>query len=219
VIKALELGDVGAVTRGEALVFPGRDAEACASGQGARSSAPGEAAEGYGADPARVRALVTEHFDFVWRSLLRLGVPRRDAEDTLQQVFLVASQKVRAIEPGRERAFLFGTALRLASRARRTHQRRREVLDGVPREPLDPAPGADDRLDEARARLAALAILDRMPLELRAVFVLFELEHMTMAEIAKMLELPPGTVASRLRRAREHFQASVRRLSARGRAT
>lgn len=167
-------------------------------------------------DPARLRALVTDNFSFVWRSLVRLGVPRADAEDALQQVFLVASRKVEAIEAGREKAFLFGTALRIASRARRTQQRRREVLDGEPAERLDEAPGADDLLDRARAKEQLQAILDEMPIELRAVFVLFELEQVTMAEIAALLSLPPGTVASRLRRAREHFEAATKRIAARG---
>jgi RNA polymerase sigma-70 factor (ECF subfamily) len=54
-----------------------------------------------------------------------------------------------------------------------------------------------------------------MPLELRAVFVLFELEQIKVAEIATMLGIPEGTAASRLRRAREHFQDAVRRLEAR----
>lgn len=168
---------------------------------------------------ARLTALVTQNFDFVRRSLLRLGVPRRDAEDALQQVFLVASRKLGSIEPGRERAFLLGTALRLASRARRTHQRRREVLDGAPHEQLDPGPGLEDRIDQARARATVESILDAMPLELRAVFVLFELEQVTMAEIATLLDLPRGTVASRLRRAREHFETATRRLSAQRRST
>jgi len=166
--------------------------------------------------PARVNALVTEHVGFVWRSLVRLGVPRPDAEDAVQQVFIVASRKIDDIEPGRERAFLFGTALRIASRARRTAQRRREVLDGEPAERLDPAPGAEEQIDRARAHAELDAILEGMPLELRAVFVLFELEQVTMAEIAALLDLPPGTVASRLRRAREHFQAATKRLAARG---
>lgn len=162
--------------------------------------------------PASIRALVTEHFDFVWRCLVRLGVPRADAEDALQQVFLVASSKLEAIEPGRERAFLFGTALRIASRARRTRERRREILDDEPETRADATPQADDLLDRARARAALDAILDGMPIELRAVFVLHELEQLTMAQIAELLELPSGTVASRLRRAREEFRAAARRL-------
>ncbi|MEP7123379.1 MAG: sigma-70 family RNA polymerase sigma factor [Byssovorax sp.] len=162
---------------------------------------------------ARVRALVTAHFAFVWRSLVRLGVPRADAEDALQQVFLVASRKLDAIEPGREQAFLFGTALRIASRARRTHERRREVLAPEPHEQLDPAAGVDELLDLGRARAELEIILEAMPLDVRAVFVLFELEQITMAEIAAVLDVAPGTVASRLRRGRAHFQAAVKRLA------
>jgi len=54
-----------------------------------------------------------------------------------------------------------------------------------------------------------------MPEELSSVFVLFELEGMTSIEIAALLEIPVGTAASRLRRAREHFEACVKRASAR----
>ncbi|WP_438026596.1 RNA polymerase sigma factor [Sorangium sp. So ce233] len=163
----------------------------------------------------RLAALVTEHSAFVWRSLVRLGVPRADAEDAVQQVFLVAARRLGDIECGRESAFLFSTSLRIASRARRTQQRRREVLEDVPCDRVDPAPGPEELVDRARARATVEAILDTMPLDLRAVFVLFELEQMTMTAIAAMLELPAGTVASRLRRAREHFQVAVRRLEAR----
>jgi RNA polymerase sigma-70 factor (ECF subfamily) len=49
-----------------------------------------------------------------------------------------------------------------------------------------------------------------MDLDLRTVFILYEVEEMTMAEIATVLQIPPGTVASRLRRAREDFLARVR---------
>ncbi|WP_437877438.1 RNA polymerase sigma factor [Sorangium sp. So ce513] len=168
------------------------------------------------AAPGRLAALVTQHSAFVWRSLVRLGVPRADAEDAVQQVFLVAARRLGDIEAGREPAFLFSTALRIASRARRTQQRRREVLEDEPHERADPAPGPEEMMARARARATLDAILDTMPLDLRAVFVLFELEQMTTAAIAALLELPGGTVASRLRRAREHFQAAVRRLEARG---
>ena len=49
-------------------------------------------------------------------------------------------------------------------------------------------------------------LLDQLEPDLRTTFVLFELEELTMAEIAGALEIPPGTVASRLRRAREQFR-------------
>jgi RNA polymerase sigma-70 factor (ECF subfamily) len=57
-------------------------------------------------------------------------------------------------------------------------------------------------------------VLESMPIALRSVLVLYEMEEMTMAEIAVMLGIPPGSVASRLRRAREHFHEYVRRYQA-----
>lgn len=168
------------------------------------------------ADDARATDLVRAHLAFVWRSLVRLGVPRADAEDAAQQVFLVAMRRLGDIEPGRERAFLFATAHRIASRARRTRDRRREVPEEGLREASDPHADVEAQLDRARARAELDAILDDLPLELRAVFVLFELEQETTSSIAELLELQPGTVASRLRRARELFQAAARRRAARG---
>ena len=176
---------------------------------------PAAASPESAADAGRLVALVHQHSAFVWRSLVRLGVPRADAEDAVQQVFLVVARKLGEIEVGREPAFLFSTALRIASRARRTQQRLREVLADEPLERIDPAPGPEDLIDRARARAVLDGILDTMPLDLRAVFVLFELEQAPTTEIAALLDLPPGTVASRLRRAREHFQAAVKRLDAR----
>lgn len=157
---------------------------------------------------ARVRRLVTDHFAFVWRSLVRLGVATADADDSAQQVFLVANEKLADIPGGHERAFLFGTCLKIASRQRRTVERRRETGE-VPLHVPDAAPSQEDLCDRAKARRVLDQLLDAMPLELRAVFVLYELEQLTMAEIARALELPPGTVASRLRRARELFAAKV----------
>jgi RNA polymerase sigma-70 factor (ECF subfamily) len=75
-------------------------------------------------------------------------------------------------------------------------------------------PGVEELIDRRRARELLDEILAAMTMELRLVFVLFEVEQLTMAEIARMLELPPGTVASRLRRAREDFAARVRRIEA-----
>jgi len=108
--------------------------------------------------------------------------------------------------------FLFQTAFRVASDSRRTRRRQREVPDDLLALHTDERPGPDQDL-EARLRRAQLdRILDKMPLELRAVFVLSEIEELTMAQIAVLMDIPPGTVASRLRRAREQFSKHVTRL-------
>jgi RNA polymerase sigma-70 factor (ECF subfamily) len=160
-------------------------------------------------DGGRLRALIDEHFDFVWRTLRRLGVPPSDLDDATQQVFLVVSRKLSLIDIEREKAFVFQTALRVAADARRTLRRRREVLDGSLFERVDGAPGPEDVADRKRARAMLDAVLEDMPIDLRVVFILFEVEELSSIEIGRLLGVPTGTVASRLRRARADFQARV----------
>ena len=79
----------------------------------------------------------------------------------------------------------------------------------------DGAANPEELMDQRRARALLDQVLGDMPMDLRAVFVLFELEEMTMMEIATLSDIPPGTVASRLRRARHVFQKAVQKLTAR----
>jgi RNA polymerase sigma-70 factor (ECF subfamily) len=161
---------------------------------------------------SRLRELFDTQFDFVWRSLRRLGVPELTVDDATQEVFLVVSRRLADIELGRERSFLFSTALRVASTARRAIARRGVHDDNEIDDLVDQAPGPEQLADRRRARAVLDQVLSTIDLDLRAVFVLYELEEMTMAEIAVTLELAPGTVASRLRRAREAFEVAATRL-------
>jgi RNA polymerase sigma-70 factor (ECF subfamily) len=164
----------------------------------------------------RLEALATENFQFIWRSLRRLGVPPGGVDDAAQQVFEVASRRLADIQPGRERAFLFKTALLVAAEGRRTAARRRELHPDAEVDDLaDPAPTPEEANEWAKKRALLDEILLAMRLEERTVFVLFELEELSMGEIAEIVEIPPGTVASRLRRAREEFHAQAKRVRAR----
>jgi len=167
----------------------------------------------------RIRALMTAHFDFVWRSLRRLGLSSADADDGAQEVFVVATRKLSSIAPQSEKRFLFATALRVASTRRRGLKRRREEPHPWlgDEEPLSERsePGPERLAELAHARRDLNDILAGMKLDQRAVFVLYELEEMTVPEIASLLDVPPGTVSSRLRVAREEFDMSLRRLRAR----
>ncbi len=164
--------------------------------------------------PVSLRDLVETHLDFIGRSLRRLGVPEADVDDGVQQVFVVASRHLDAILPGRERSYLFGVALRVASDARRSRRRRSAVLDdsGHEDDARSHEPSPEALVGEHQARALLDRVLEAIPIEPRTVFILFELEEMTMAEIAQLLDLPAGTVASRLRRAREIFHDEARRL-------
>ncbi len=173
---------------------------------------PGEASSVAAVNEVRLRELVECHFASVWRFVRRLGVSHGDVDDAMQEVILVIARRLDDIVPGRERAFMMSTAYRVASDMRRARLRRAETDAEDTEAFADPAPGAHDLLEQRQARQLLDQVLDSLELELRAVFVLYELDGLTMAEIAEALELAPGTVASRLRRARQQFEARVARL-------
>ena len=167
------------------------------------------------AHDARLQSMFEAHFDTVWRALRRLGVPELGADDGVQQVFLVASRRLDEIEEGGERRYLLGIALRVASEARRAMRRRREVaMDGPVLQALDAAATGQnpDEILANKRELAMLAgCLENMPEKLREAFVLFELEELSAPEVARLLGVPLGTVASRVRLAREHIRESLGR--------
>jgi RNA polymerase sigma-70 factor (ECF subfamily) len=185
-----------------------------ASGLFQEEDAPAESGP---ADGARMARLVSNHFDFIWRSMRRLGVAEGSAEDAAQQVFLVASKKIGPVPEERERRYLFAIALRVASAERRQRRRHPENPSDDDLEFESSEPGPEELIDRKKARLVLDGILAELPLEYRVVLVLHEVEDHTMAEIAKLLQLSPGTVASRLRRARELFDAALTRYRARSR--
>jgi RNA polymerase sigma-70 factor (ECF subfamily) len=196
------------------LPNPGAGLVPVAAPESERPPASGVARVGVGND-ARLREMVDQHFDFIWRSLRALGVPSVVADDACQQVFIIASRKLELIAIGSERSFLFATARGVAANARRAHLRNREDADANALEgEMDRAPDPEQVATRNEAKRLLETILAGMAEDVRTVFVLFELEGMTTAEIANLLSLPMGTVASRLRRAREHFEAETARLQA-----
>ncbi len=165
-------------------------------------------------DPARLRRVVGEHLDFVWRCLRRFGVPAADADDAAQQVFLVATTKLVEVPADKEKAFLYATAARVAANSRRSMKRRQSAYDNLSQVPDDPAPSQDALSDQLRARAVLDQVMSELPEDLREVFVLFEIEELSIQEIAETLDIPIGTVGSRLRRARQAFHEVVVRYKA-----
>ncbi|HEX6242258.1 MAG TPA: sigma-70 family RNA polymerase sigma factor, partial [Polyangiales bacterium] len=159
------------------------------------------------AEQARLARMIEQDYQPIWRLLRRLGLNAEQAEDAAQQVFLIVAERLSDIREGSERAFAYGSALRVAQGMRRRGAR--EALWGE--EPLaaSPGPAPDELSDQRRALRRVDQALSAMPLELRSVFVLFELSGFTSPEIAEIAGLPLGTVASRLRRARESFRALI----------
>lgn len=161
----------------------------------------------------RLRNLVLTQGDFVARSLRNLGVWGGELDDCVQKVFLVAARRLTEIEHGKERAFLFACAQHTAAHFRRSLARKREVPEDAILERSDPELLPDQLAERKRHREILDQILETMDENVRSTFVLYSFEEMTMVEIAQVLDVPQGTVASRLRRAREIFKQEMTRRS------
>jgi RNA polymerase sigma-70 factor (ECF subfamily) len=169
-----------------------------------------------GRPDVRVRTLVSDHFDFVWRLLRRLGVPEADADDGAQQVFIVGTRRLSDIPVGSERTFLYGSALRVASNMRRNSARRERFIRSVPSEPDETLRTPHDELERRRALAVLDQLLSALDDDQREVFVLCEIEEQSAPHVATIVGIPVGTVASRLRRARQSFSDELKRLKAQG---
>lgn len=166
------------------------------------------------------RAFYDHHVRFVWRALLRTGVPEHEVPDAVQDVFVVVHRKLPEFEArSKITTWLFAICIRVAADRRRLAHGRYEVLAAHVTEcAFGGESAADDPLVQTakqRARASLESILDRMPDEQRIVFALFELDGMTGNEIAELLDVPVGTIRSRLRLARATFEQSVARLHSR----
>ncbi len=160
-----------------------------------------------------LRTVYEQHHAFVWRSLLRLGVPRADVEDALQDVFIVVARRMSEFE-GRSRfeSWLFGIAIRVAQRRRRTGFRA-----GRKHEALAAHGSAQAVVDEERRREAADLLhhlLDCLPETERPIFVLSALEGYTAKELAHDFGLTEAAVQGRLRKAKKRLEKARRRLEA-----
>jgi RNA polymerase sigma-70 factor (ECF subfamily) len=150
-----------------------------------------------------------EHFCFVWKTLARLGVREVDLMDITQNVFLIVHRQLPGFEGRSElTTWLFSICRLVAKDYRQAGWVRQEVT--VDARAIAQWGGADNRtlnqLDSRELAKLLETILSDLPDKLRVVFVMFELDEMSGEEIARLLNVPVGTVRSRLRLARESFR-------------
>lgn len=139
----------------------------------------------------------------MWRVLLRLGVQRRDVPDSGQEVFLVVHRRLQDFDPrlGSLQSWLYGICLRVASDYRRRYRNRKEAgADGLEQLVAPSEPESDVATQRAWQRLAR--VLDGIDEAKREVFVLYELEELSMSEVAALVGCPLQTAYSRLHAAR-----------------
>lgn len=161
-----------------------------------------------------VAQVYEEHANFVWATLHRMGIAQADLPDVTHEVFLVVHRRLGTYDAqSRLKSWLYGICRRVAAAHRRRAYRRRERVTDMP-ESIAPVTTRTPE-DEAMARAAQrqlAELLDSLDVDKRAVFVMFEIEGLACEEIARQLDIPVGTVYSRLHAARREFEKRVDRL-------
>lgn len=150
---------------------------------------------------------------FVWRSLRRLGVEEAWLPDAAHDVFVVVHRQLAGFE-GRSslKTWLFGIALRVARGYRIRASRRAQPVEASAVGSADAVSAelACDTTDRVEAQRLVRRALERLQEDRRIAFVLSDLEDMTANEIAAALDLPLGTVYTRIRLARRDFESALR---------
>ena len=156
-------------------------------------------------DPERqseVTDLVEAHYAELYRYAYRLTGSQSDAEDLAQQAFLAALQKLGQLrEKDRARPWLFAIVRNGFLKLRRDQSNHRNVSLEDSGEPSDVLSEVPELTGEELS-----TVLDELPEEFRVPLVLFYFEEMSYRDIASVLELPEGTVMSRLSRAKSHLR-------------
>jgi RNA polymerase sigma-70 factor (ECF subfamily) len=177
---------------------------------------------GRAGDEAALEALVSRHEGEIYRVCRRLLPDREDALDATQETFLRAFRALRDFRgEAAFRTWIFGIALnacrsRVASAEARPRRHRVALVSADPdggaavELPLpDPSPGPEERAYGGELRQALASALARLSPEHRAILVLREIEELEYDDLAGVLGLTPGTVKSRLARARAALRQAL----------
>jgi len=151
-------------------------------------------------------AIFRDHAPYLWRALLSLGVRHSDVDDVCQEVWLVVHRRLREFDGRAPRSWLYAIGLRVASEYRRSARIRRElVMSELPES--SQLPGQHAALAARQDWLALLRVLDELDEHKRDAFVLYEIEELSLREVAEIVGCPLQTAYSRVNAARSHVQA------------
>lgn len=159
------------------------------------------------------------YFSFVWSCTSRLGVGENELDDVVQEIFVVIHARLHTLQqPEAIRSWIYGIARRTAStyhRAKRARLANTSALDSES-DVQYPQPPSPLELAEQSDQVRLLwSLLDKLDPPKREVFVLAELDEMTVPDIALAIEVPVNTVYSRLRVARQELEEALARHHAR----
>lgn len=168
--------------------------------------------------PPTFQAVYREYFNFVWSSVRRLGVGPESLDDLVQEVFIVIHGRLDTLErPEALRSWIYSVVRRTVSTHHRAKRSRAAtgVATGVETEAISNGPSPLEQT-ETNAELQVLRnLLAELDEPKREMFALVELEELSVPEVAELLGVPLNTAYSRLRAARQAFDAALARHTAR----
>lgn len=152
-------------------------------------------------------ALFREHAPFLLRSVERMAGSGSHVEDIVQETFLVAHRRQAELQDHPEiRGWLFRVAQNLVLHHRRSFARKQRLSEAVGAEPRERRSEVSGPVAVRRTRDRIREVVALLPEHEQEVFILYELEEMTGKEIARILDIPQGTVWTRLTAARNRFK-------------
>lgn len=161
-------------------------------------------------------ALYRAQVDFVWRVARAMGVPDAMVDDVVHDVFFVVRRRIETLEPGRPvRPWLAAITRNVAMHAHRKQAREQRRIAALA-EPV-PERAIDEQVGLGEAARLMQRFIESLHPDKRMVFVLCELEGLSVAETARTLEENVNTTHARLRAARVELDRFVTRMRAQDR--
>jgi len=174
--------------------------------------------ETLGGQPAAFGHLVRKYQDRLYNTLIHVLGNAEDARDVVQDAFVQAFLK---LETFRHHSAFYTWLYRIAFNIAATQRRRRRITTSVDQvreatgqEPVDPRDGPTDLVEQDERRRQVQAAIEQLSEEHRVVLVLRDIDGQCYEEIAEILDLPIGTVRSRLHRARMQLRDQLKEVLA-----
>jgi len=187
---------------------------------GNETPAPSRAPSSQGVPPFKV--VYQQYFDFVWTSGRRLGIQPSGMDDLIQEVFLVIHAKLHTVENQQSlRSWIYSVVRRTASNHRRARRTHTDASLGAPGEgeALSREPTPLEQTERNAGFQLLMSLLDQLDGPKREIFALVDVEDLSVPEAAEVLGIPLNTAYSRLRVARQSFEAALARHEARTKGT
>ena len=165
-----------------------------------------------------IEAAFKDHGAFIGRVIMRFLGDGPHVDDLLQDTFLTAFRKQDSFEGRSElRTWLYGIASNLCSHHRRSATRLDRFKGKLAAEGVAEVPSPERSVHRSQGAALLHQAIESLPFKQREVFVLYELEELEGREIAELLDIPIGTVWTRLHHARARFEKQVAKLRSGGR--